>query len=198
MAAKYMGAKMLKKQLEKEKAAKENREARKKGSTFGNKGEYLDRKKKHFEITASSMQIEGDFDIIKDDDDNDAPEYQKAYDALRKNEYFLLTYDDDLTKDMDNQESTDEEEDEIHAMLHRANTETLTLFKGAASSSGLKSEQSVSRLDESQSMLDEDATHRPLLEENEVEVSALSKKQIEFERDVKRLKSRIEGNLNTY
>jgi len=43
MAAKFMGAKMLKKQLDKEAAQKQ--QVRKKGTIHVNKGEFLDRKK---------------------------------------------------------------------------------------------------------------------------------------------------------
>lgn len=49
MAAKFLGAKMLKKQMAKEAEKKEV--TRKKGTIHGNKGEYLDRKKQRFELT---------------------------------------------------------------------------------------------------------------------------------------------------
>ena len=51
MAAKYMGAKMLQKQMQKKKEEDAAREKRKKGSTIANAGEFLDRKKQRFDIT---------------------------------------------------------------------------------------------------------------------------------------------------
>lgn len=96
MATKYMGAKLIQKQLEKEKAKKAKMEKRTKGGTFGNDGDTLDRKtKRRFEITASSMMNEGDFEVKQDAPDPN-PEFTAAYDNLRRNPYFLLTYDENL------------------------------------------------------------------------------------------------------
>lgn len=48
MASKFMGAKMLKKQLAKEGGKSK---ARSKAAVFDNKGEFLDRKKQRFEMS---------------------------------------------------------------------------------------------------------------------------------------------------
>jgi len=49
--AKYMGAKMLKKQIEKEQAKADKINIRKKGVVHGSKNEHLDRNKQRFDIS---------------------------------------------------------------------------------------------------------------------------------------------------
>ena len=59
MASKFMGAKMLKKQLAKEGGKSK---ARSKAAVFDNKGEFLDRKKQRFEMSQSQHINTEDFD----------------------------------------------------------------------------------------------------------------------------------------
>ena len=62
MAAKYMGAKRLAKEKAKQKAADEAKKGAK-GTIHANAGDYLDRKKQKFDMSQSSMQVDGDFEI---------------------------------------------------------------------------------------------------------------------------------------
>ena len=125
MAAKYMGAKMLKKQLEKEKAkaqAKEDERANKK-NIQGNQGEILDRKKQKFDITQSTMAADGDFIEIREADILN-PKFEQVYNMLSKRgEYFLLTMNESMLETA-NAESESEEESQqvLHEMVHKANT----------------------------------------------------------------------------
>ena len=113
MATKYMGAKLLQKKLEAERKANAKRAVKTKGTNVASNQEYLERKKRHFDLSASSMQIEGDFAIADEEGGDENPEYNKAFDSLRKNEYFLLTFDEDLLDDEDQLSETDDEQDEI-------------------------------------------------------------------------------------
>lgn len=72
MAARNAGAKMLKKQMEKERA-KEKAAQRTKGTVHVNKGEFLDRNKQKFELTQSSMMADGDFEEPKEEAVDDNP-----------------------------------------------------------------------------------------------------------------------------
>ena len=105
MASKYMGAKMLQKQVEKEKAKKEK--MRLKGVVHGNKGEFLDRKKQRFELTGSSVMNEADFDDAKEKIDEN-PIFTKQYDILRRNDDFFLTMNVNLINDKHEPDSEDE------------------------------------------------------------------------------------------
>ena len=125
MAAKYMGAKMLRKQIEKDAKVKET--VRKKGTIHGNKGEYLDRKKQRFELTQSSMMGEADFE--EEDDALDNPEFTRAYEALRRKEHFFLSMNEKFFEGNDQSDSEDENQ-KFNDMLKRANNETKTLYKG--------------------------------------------------------------------
>ena len=126
MAAKYMGAKMLKKQMAKEAEKKEI--TRKKGTIHGNKGEYLDRKKQRFELTQSSMMGDADFDEPDDDEDN--PKFTSAIEDLRrKSDHFFLTMNEKFYQNNDQSES-DDADGKFNDMMKRANNETQTLFKG--------------------------------------------------------------------
>ena len=72
MAAKYMGAKMLRKQMERQKAkddAKADLRNAKRGAMVANTGEILDRDVQKFDLTAASMAPDGDFVKIDEKDD---------------------------------------------------------------------------------------------------------------------------------
>lgn len=93
---------------------------------------------------------------------------------------------------------SDEEADEVQQMLQRANTETQTLFKGNSVASEVHSVtnntlMSMPDVDVNDSLMD-NASARGLLKDN-VGSEVMDKKQLEFERDVKKLKNRIESNL---
>ena len=118
MAGKYMGAKMLKKQLEKDKKKKENMVAKTKGTVHKNNQEFLERKgKRHFDITMSSMQLEGDFVDLDEDKEDENPIYSKAFDSLRRNKDFLLTLNEDNIGEVDMESDSDEENQKIEEML---------------------------------------------------------------------------------
>lgn len=64
MAQKYMGAKMLKKQIDKDNAKKAAMSKRTKGTVNSNQGEFIKRKtRKNENMSHSSVMMEGDFDI---------------------------------------------------------------------------------------------------------------------------------------
>ncbi len=131
MAAKYMGAKMLKKQIEKEQAAKAA--VRKKGTVHGNRNEFLDRDAQKFDLTQSSMMADGDFeDKIEDEVEKD-PVFDRTYEQLRRREENFLTHNENLIHGNDVSDSEDEATI-MQEMLNRANNETQTLFKGVNSS----------------------------------------------------------------
>jgi len=129
--AKYLGAKLLRKQLAKDKKKKTKQLT--KGALNANQGEYLkENGKRQFDLTASSMAMAGDFEDMNDEAIEENPEYLRTFDLLVKSDYFLLTQDEALIGDEESE--TDDEQDKIQEMLHRANTETMTLFKGVAGS----------------------------------------------------------------
>ena len=75
---------MLKKQMDKDAAkqkAKDEARAGKRGIAIGNAGEMLDRKKQRFDLTQSSMDVDGDFEDIKKVEDQD-PRFTSAYKLL--------------------------------------------------------------------------------------------------------------------
>ena len=61
MAAKYMGAKKLAKAIAKQKKERAGEKAGK-GTAHANAGEFLDRKKQKFDMSQSSMRVDGDFE----------------------------------------------------------------------------------------------------------------------------------------
>lgn len=74
------------------------------------------------------MAIEGDFEAIKEEDDLN-PKFTLAYNMLRKrSEHFFLTMNEDMLEKAVDSDSEDVETAVIHEMVHRANTETETLF----------------------------------------------------------------------
>ena len=80
MAAKYMGAKQLKKQIEKDQKKAAEKGNKKKGTILANKGEFLDRKKQKFDFSSSSMAMEGDFEFGQDHEEDKMPKFNKVYD----------------------------------------------------------------------------------------------------------------------
>ena len=130
-----MGAKMLKKQMEKDLAkAKAKEEARSKNKTTGNQGEFLDRGKQKFNMTAAVLQGDDDFKEIDEKKDKN-PAFTKAFKALSKRDKdCFLTMNEAFIYQPGDSDSGDEEQSAIHEMIHRANTETKTLFRGVASS----------------------------------------------------------------
>ena len=93
MAAKYMGAKRLAKEKAKQKAADEAYKGGK-GRTHANAGDVLARRKHKFDMSQSSMNVDGDFEIGEDEEEVNQ-EFNKAYEQLRKkDEFFFLTEND--------------------------------------------------------------------------------------------------------
>ena len=82
------------------------------------------------------MAMEGDFEDMNDEAIEENPEYLRTYDMLLKSDYFLLTQDEALIEDEESE--TDDELDKIQEMLLRANIESMTLFKHAASAVSMK------------------------------------------------------------
>ena len=105
---------------------------RTKGGIFKNKGESLkSRNREKFEESDDSYN-EGDFDIIEKAPDSN-PQTNNAVQNLRQNPWFMLSYDEELLgEDLMAESDTDEEADDIQAMLQRSNTQTRTLFQGAS------------------------------------------------------------------
>ena len=81
---------MLAKQIKKKQDEEAAREKRKKGSTFLNQGEFLDRKKQRFDITQSSMAIEGDF-VLEEEDVDENKEFNMAVDGLKRSSDLFLS-----------------------------------------------------------------------------------------------------------
>lgn len=113
MATKYIGAKLLAKEREKEKKKQERLAKRTKGTMYVNDGETLSHaNKRRFDITSQTMMMENDF-VVAEDDTDPNPEFTNAYDNLRRNPFFLLTYDQQLFQEdpMAESESDDEAEE---------------------------------------------------------------------------------------
>lgn len=106
-----------------------------------NKGEYLDRKKQRFDITQSSMAVDGDF-AEEEEKDSENPKYEEAFEQLVRKDEFFLTMKEKYIED-DGDDDSDPEQMHIEEMIHRANTQTKTLFKGVASSAGITSQLSM-------------------------------------------------------
>lgn len=110
MAQKYMGAKALKKQIAKD-AAKRERNKRGKGDLFANQGETIKSKAKGLAESRSTVDMDGDFEIAEKEADKN-PEYTMATEQLRRNPWFMLTYDERLIgEDLMAESETDEEAD---------------------------------------------------------------------------------------
>ena len=92
--AKYMGAKMLKKQIEKEQKKAEAMAVRATKKVHGNKTETIDRAKQRFDITSITLKVEELFIDSKENTVN--PKFQAAHDFLIKKEQFFYTEDDTL------------------------------------------------------------------------------------------------------
>ena len=90
MAAKYMGAKRLAK--EKAKMKELDEKLKLKGKVHANAGDYLDRRKQKFDMSQSSMQAGGDFEI-EDDEEEVNQEFNRVYEELKKKDtvYFLTS-----------------------------------------------------------------------------------------------------------
>jgi len=77
-------------------------------------------------MTQSDMNIDGDFDEIREAHDEN-PKYSESLNHLMSksaDKLFLLTVNEDLI------EFTDDsyESDEVHEMIHRSNTKTKMLY----------------------------------------------------------------------
>lgn len=112
MAAKYMGAKMLRKQMERQKAkddAKEDKRNAKRGAMVANTGEILDRGTQKFDLTAAAMHMDGDF--VKIDEKHDKnPKFTACYKMLSsRTEDFFLTSNEMLIEQPAESESEDEQ-----------------------------------------------------------------------------------------
>jgi hypothetical protein len=140
------------------------------------------------------MQLEGDFLNLNEDNVDENPIYQKAFEHLHKNKDFLLTLNDDNLEEIDLETDSDDDS-HMEEMLRRANTETMTLFRGVSGSQGGRSNSQMSN-----SFLDDsyvEGTHRPLLsKENASE--AVEKTVSERDKDVIKLKHRIASTLGAY
>ena len=80
MAAKYMGAKMLKKQIEKAQAKAAAKSIMTKGAKMANNNEGLDRKKQKFDFTANAMSVEKMFAEEAEVDKH--PQFNQAHEYL--------------------------------------------------------------------------------------------------------------------
>ena len=128
---------MLQKQIEKEKKKNAAAETRKKGTVHANKGEFIDRKKQRFDISATSMLQDGDFDFGAADAVDPHPKFSENYLTLQKKDEFLLTMNDQMI--MEDPDDSEEGENNVIMMVHRANTHQKTHFKGLSSAGGMDS-----------------------------------------------------------
>ena len=85
--------------------------------------------------------------FIESSEETSNRKFQDAYDDLIKREHFFLTEDDTLLEE-DDEEDSEDEQLQIHEMIHRANTETKTLFHGVESSVGNNSAREMSFIDD--------------------------------------------------
>ena len=188
-----MGAKMLKKQLEKEQKRAEERQIRTKKTGQSNQGEFLNREKQTFDITSSTLAVDEMF--IESSEETSNRKFQDAYDDLIKREHFFLTEDDTLLEE-DDEEDSEDEQLQIHEMIHRANTETKTLFHGVESSVGNNSAREMSFIDDQMSDRPTDrdnlVTHDALVEKDEDEDELDDGKE---DKDIKKLKQTIANRL---
>ena len=124
MASKYMGAKKLQKAIKKkqEEAAKKGA----KGTVHANAGEFLDRKKQKFDMSQSSMQVDGDFEM-EAEEENVNVSFNAAYETLRKKDDFFFTYNENFIED---EEETDSENEvtKIQDMRFKAETISKSMY----------------------------------------------------------------------
>lgn len=126
MAAKYMGAKRLAKEKAKQKAEDEARKMGK-GKIHANAGDYLDRKKQKFDMSQSSMQVDGDFEL-EDDEEEVNQKFNAVYEELcRKDDLFFLTKNDAFIEDQEETDS-DNEVTKIQDMRFKAETMSKSMY----------------------------------------------------------------------
>jgi hypothetical protein len=185
MAAKYMGAKMLKKQIAKELAKKDA--VRLKGTIHKNQGEYMDRDAQKFDITQSSMMADGDFEDNKEVVEDKDPEFNRAIEQLRRREENFLTSNESLILGNDYSDSEDEAT-VIQEMLCRSNYQTKTLFRGVESNNTQNSALDI------EDSFREDNSARALINK----INDEDEQEVNHEDDVSKIKKKIEERLETY
>ena len=151
-------------------------------------GEYLDRDAQKFDITQSSMMADGDFEDNKEVVEDKDPEFNRAIEQLRRREENFLTSNENLIVGNDYSDSEDEAT-VIQEMLNRANYETKTLFRGAASSTNQNSALSMN-----DSMQEDGNSARALINK----INDEDEQEVNHEDDVSKIKKKIEERLETY
>mmetsp|Transcript_30388 Transcript_30388/g.37409 ORF Transcript_30388/g.37409 Transcript_30388/m.37409 type:complete len:81 (+) Transcript_30388:199-441(+) len=75
----------------------------------------------------------GEADFEEPDEVDENPEFTRAFEQLRRKEYFFLTMNE---KNYEGNDESDSEDDnaKFNDMIKRANNETQTLFKGYSGS----------------------------------------------------------------
>ena len=157
MASKYMAAKRLAKQMAKNKKH-DVEEKQGKGSIHANAGEFLDRRKQKFDMSQSSMQVDGDFEI-EDDEEEVNKKFNQAYEHLRKkDDHFFLSYNENY---IENEEETDSENEatKIQDMRYKAETQSKSIMQQVE---GSVNESQASYMDDSV-LLQGESSQRALL-----------------------------------
>lgn len=128
-----MGAKMLKKQMEKQALkdkAKAAAIASKAGTNIINQAEFLDRAKQRFDVSKAIANLDSEtFAAVKEKEDKN-PKLTEAFSMLRRRkDKFMLTMNDDYIDKVESEtESEDEVKANIHEMMYKSNVRTKSLY----------------------------------------------------------------------